>query len=107
MEMKNELTTLLTVILLFCGVNSVFSQGIKSSIEYSYDDFESSDYETRISYLKEFALNHYLYQKHKHDNGNVISRNERIADGFYFAKSFQLFKEYLQNPEVLEEKFDK
>lgn len=36
-----------------------------------------------------------------------INLDERIADGFYFAKSFQLFKEYLQNPEVLEEKFDK
>ena len=82
MKMKNELTTLLTVTLLFCGVNSVFSQGIKSSIEYSYDDFESSDYETRISNLKEFTSNHYLYQKHKHDNGNVISRNEGIADGY-------------------------
>ena len=31
-----------------------------------------------------------------------ITLDERIADGFYFAKSFQLFKEYLQNPEVLE-----
>lgn len=82
MKMKNELTTLLTVTLLFCGVNSVFSQGIKSSIEYSYDDFESSDYETRISNLKEFAFNHYLYQKHKHDNENVRSWNEGIADGY-------------------------
>ena len=36
-----------------------------------------------------------------------VNLDERIADGFYFAKSFQLFKEYLQNPEVLEEKFDK
>lgn len=36
-----------------------------------------------------------------------INLDERIADGFYFAKSFQLFKEYLQNPEVLEEKIDK
>lgn len=36
-----------------------------------------------------------------------INLDERIADGFYFAKSFQLFKEYLQNPEQLEEKFDK
>ena len=36
-----------------------------------------------------------------------INLDERIADGFYFAKSFQLFKEYLQNPEVLEEEFDK
>ena len=36
-----------------------------------------------------------------------INLDERIADGFYFAKSFQLFKEYLQNPEVLEENFDK
>lgn len=82
MKMKNELTTLLTVTLLFCGVNSVFSQGIKSSIEYSYDDFESSDYETRISNLKEFTSNHYLYQKHKHDNENVRSWNEGIADGY-------------------------
>ena len=36
-----------------------------------------------------------------------INLDERIADGFYFAKSFQLFKEYLQNPEILEKNFDK
>lgn len=36
-----------------------------------------------------------------------INLDERIADGFYFAKSFQLFKKYIQNPEILEEKFDK
>lgn len=46
-----------------------------------------------------------LKQRYMCDFG--INLDERIADGFYFAKSFQLFKEYLQNPEVLEEKFDK
>ncbi|MDD4187705.1 MAG: 2-oxo acid dehydrogenase subunit E2 [Bacilli bacterium] len=29
--------------------------------------------------------------------------DERIADGFYFAKSLKLFKHILQNPELLEE----
>lgn len=46
-----------------------------------------------------------LQQRYMCDFG--INLDERIADGFYFAKSFQLFKEYLQKPEVLEEKFDK
>ena len=46
-----------------------------------------------------------LQKKYMCDFG--INLDERIADGFYFAKSFQLFKEYLQNPEVLEDNFDR
>lgn len=36
-----------------------------------------------------------------------VNIDERIADGFYFAKSLQLFETYLQNPEILEENVSK
>jgi hypothetical protein len=28
--------------------------------------------------------------------------DERICDGYYFAKTFQLFQDYMNNPELLE-----
>ena len=31
-----------------------------------------------------------------------VNMDERIADGFYFAKSLQLFEDFLQNPKILE-----
>lgn len=56
---------------------------------------------TKENYLDD---NGKLKERYMCDFG--INLDERIADGFYFAKSFQLFKEYLQNPEILEESFD-
>jgi len=49
------------------------------------------------------------------ESGAVVARraveinftlDERIADGFYFAKSLELFEHYLKNPEELEKTFD-
>ncbi len=34
-----------------------------------------------------------------------LTIDERIADGFYFAKSIRLFKHYLKHPEILERPF--
>ena len=56
---------------------------------------------TKENYLDD---NGKLQERYMCDFG--INLDERIADGFYFAKSFQLFKEYLKNPEILEESFD-
>lgn len=36
-----------------------------------------------------------------------ITLDERIADGYYYSKSIQLFKHLLQHPELLEERADK
>ncbi|MBR4173456.1 MAG: 2-oxo acid dehydrogenase subunit E2, partial [Clostridia bacterium] len=45
------------------------------------------------------------------ENGSVTMRDsvdlgftvdERIADGYYFSKTIQLFKNILENPEVLD-----
>ena len=36
--------------------------------------------------------------------GTVI--DERICDGFYYAKSIKLIRKYLQNPKLLEENFE-
>nr|MCR4718898.1 2-oxo acid dehydrogenase subunit E2 [Bacillota bacterium] len=45
------------------------------------------------------------------ENGNVTMRDsvdlgftvdERIADGYYFSNTIKLFKEILENPELLE-----
>lgn len=56
---------------------------------------------TKENYLDD---NGKLKERYMCDFG--INLDERIADGFYFAKSFQLFKEYLKNPECLEDSFD-
>ena len=34
----------------------------------------------------------------------TITLDERIADGFYFAKSLKLMKHFLEHPETLNEK---
>lgn len=36
-----------------------------------------------------------------------ITLDERLADGYYYSKSIQLFKHLLQHPELLEERADK
>ena len=36
-----------------------------------------------------------------------ITLDERLADGYYYSKSIQLFKHLLQHPELLEERSDK
>ena len=56
---------------------------------------------TKENYLDD---NGKLQERYMCDFG--INLDERIADGFYFAKSFQLFKEYLKSPECLENSFD-
>ena len=35
-----------------------------------------------------------------------ITVDERIADGFYFAKSFKIFKHLIENPELLDRPLD-
>ncbi|HPE15166.1 MAG TPA: 2-oxo acid dehydrogenase subunit E2 [Bacilli bacterium] len=45
-----------------------------------------------------------LQQRYLCDFG--VNMDERIADGFYFAKSLQLFEDFLQNPEILEKSID-
>ncbi|NLB61237.1 MAG: 2-oxo acid dehydrogenase subunit E2, partial [Clostridiales bacterium] len=38
-----------------------------------------------------------------HDMINVsVTLDERIADGYYFSKSLRMFKQFLQNPEILD-----
>ena len=31
-----------------------------------------------------------------------VTLDERIADGYYFSKSLRMFKQFLQNPEILD-----
>ena len=33
-----------------------------------------------------------------------VTCDERIADGFYFAKSIMLFKQFMEKPEILDQK---
>lgn len=43
-----------------------------------------------------------------HEVANLsITLDERIADGYYYAKSIQIFKHLLQHPELLNERADK
>ena len=35
-----------------------------------------------------------------------LTIDERIADGYYYAKSVKIFKKVLENPELLELPFD-
>ena len=35
-----------------------------------------------------------------------ITLDERIADGYYYSKSIQIFKHLLQHPELLDERAD-
>ena len=79
-----------------------------NAIYHNLTDFGTNSVLLTIGEIKE---ENYLDDKGKLQKRYMcdfgINLDERIADGFYFAKSFQLFKEYLQNPEVLEEEFDK
>ena len=51
------------------------------------------------------------YMQHVDSEGNVsvhkrmpigFTIDERIADGFYFAKSFKIFRHLIENPELLD-----
>lgn len=79
-----------------------------NAIYHNLTDFGTNSVLLTIGEIKEENYlddNGKLQKRYMCDFG--INLDERIADGFYFAKSFQLFKEYLQNPEILEESFDK
>ena len=79
-----------------------------NAIYHNLTDFGTNSVLLTIGEIKEenyLDNNGKLQKRYTCDFG--INLDERIADGFYFAKSFQLFKEYLQNPEVLEEEFNK
>ena len=79
-----------------------------NAIYHNLTDFGTNSVLLTIGEIKE---ENYLDDKGKVQKKYTcdfgINLDERIADGFYFAKSFQLFKEYLQNPESLEEEFKK
>ena len=34
-----------------------------------------------------------------------VTLDERIADGYYFSKSLRMFKQFLQNPEILDDHY--
>jgi hypothetical protein len=78
-----------------------------NAIYHNLTDFGTNSVLLTIGEIKE---ENYLDDKGKIQKRYLcdfgINLDERIADGFYFAKSFQLFKEYLQNPETLEKSFE-
>ena len=91
------------------------------------DPFFSTVYVTNLGSIKATADYHHLtewgtnsifvivgemkYMQHVDSEGNVsvhkrmpigFTIDERIADGFYFAKSFKIFRHLIENPELLD-----
>ena len=80
-------------------ITNLGSLGIDSIYHHIYNFGTTSQFLAMSA--KRDEINPQTGELSKYINFKVVC-DERICDGFYYAKSFLLFRRYMQNPERLE-----
>ena len=106
---KRALSALLTaVILLFCGLIPAYAQDTDIAVEPI--EFNNPDFIRGMDVSSVISLeNSGVVFRDENGEAHVtdvvdfgLTLDERIADGFYFAKSVKVLKYILEHPEVLD-----